>query len=134
MITEPICISRPLYGFENTNGTINNEGPYVFYHGNTIYLSYSGGDARGYLYTIGMLTANDGADLCDLSVWKKAQTPILSFRSVPGEYGPGHNSFFCDRDGDWWIAYHGVTSFEERVISDGIRKIRYDEKDCPRFV
>ena len=72
--------------------------------------------------------------MCDLSVWTKAQTPILSFRSVPGEYGPGHNSFFCDRDGDWWIAYHGVTSFEERVISDGIRKIRFDEKYGPRFV
>lgn len=134
LITEPVCISRPLYGFENTNGTINNEGPYAFYHGNTIYLAYSGGDARGYLYTIGMLTAEDGADLCDVSVWKKAQTPILSFKSVPGEYGPGHNSFFCDRDGDWWIAYHGVTSFEERVIADGIRKIRYDGEGRPRFV
>lgn len=134
LITEPVCLSRPLYGFENTNGTINNEGPYAFYHGNKIYLSYSGGDARGYLYTIGMLTAKDGADLCDLSVWEKAQTPVLSFKSVPGEFGPGHNSFFCDRDGDWWIAYHGVTSFEERIISDGIRKIRYDKDDCPRFV
>ena len=134
LITEPVCLSRPLYGFENTKGTINNEGPYAFYHGNTVYLAYSGGDARGYLYTVGMLTAEDGADLCDLSVWKKAKTPVLSFRSVPGEYGPGHNSFFCDRDGDWWIAYHGVTSFEERTIYDGIRKIRYDENDCPRFV
>lgn len=134
LITEPVCLSRPLYGFENTNGTINNEGPYAFYHGNTIYLAYSGGDARGYLYTVGMLTAEDGADLCDLSVWEKAKTPILSFRSVPGEYGPGHNSFFCDRDGDWWIAYHGVTSFEERIIADGIRKIRYDSKNRPRFV
>ena len=95
---------------------------------------YSGGDARGYLYTVGMLTAEDGADLCDVTVWKKAQTPILSFKSVEGEFGPGHNSFFCDRDGDWWIAYHGVTSFEERIISDGIRRIRFDKNDCPRFV
>ncbi len=134
LITEPKCLSRPLYGFENTNGTINNEGPYAFYHNGGIYLAYSGGDARGYLYTVGMLTAKDGADLCDLSVWEKAKTPVLSFSSVPGEYGPGHNSFFCDRDGEWWIAYHGVTSFEERIISDGIRKIRYDRNDCPRFV
>lgn len=134
LITEPVCLSRPLYGFENTSGTINNEGPYAFYHGDTIYLAYSGGDARGYLYTIGMLTAKDGDDLCDLTVWEKAKTPILSFSSVEGEYGPGHNSFFCDRDGEWWIAYHGVTSFEERIISDGIRKIRYDREDRPRFV
>lgn len=134
LITEPVCLSRPLYGFENTNGTINNEGPYAFYHGDTIYLAYSGGDARGYLYTVGMLTAKEGADLCNPAVWEKAKTPTLSFKSVPGEYGPGHNSFFCDRDGDWWIAYHGVTSFEERVISDGIRKIRYDREERVRFV
>lgn len=134
LISEPVCLSRPLYGFENTNGTINNEGPYAFYHGGKIYLTYSGGDARGYLYTIGMLTARDGDDLCDISVWEKAKTPVLSFASVKGEYGPGHNSFFCDRDGEWWIAYHGVTSFEERIISDGIRKIRYDTNNRPRFV
>lgn len=134
LITEPVCLSRPLYGFENTNGTINNEGPYAFYHGGNIYLAYSGGDARGYLYTVGMFTAKDGADLCDLTVWEKAKTPILSFKSVPGEYGPGHNSFFCDKDGEWWIAYHGVTSFEERIISDGIRRIHYDKDNRPRFV
>lgn len=134
LISEPICLSRPLYGFENTSGTINNEGPYAFYHNGKIYLAYSGGDARGYLYTVGMFTAEDGADLCDLSSWEKAKTPILSFKSVAGEYGPGHNSFFCDRDGEWWIAYHGVTSFEERIISDGVRKIRYDKDNRPRFV
>ncbi len=134
LITEPVCLSRPLYGYENTNGTINNEGPYAFYHNGIIYLAYSGGDARGYLYTVGLFTAKDGTDLCDLSAWEKAKTPTLSFKSVPGEYGPGHNSFFCDRDGEWWIAYHGVTSFEERVISDGIRKIHYDRDNRPRFV
>ena len=28
LISEPKCLSRPLYGFENTEHTINNEGPY----------------------------------------------------------------------------------------------------------
>lgn len=133
LITEPVCISRPLYGFENTRGTINNEGPYAFYHNGIIYLSYSGGDARGYLYTIGMLTAEDGADLCDIDAWEKAKTPVLNFKSVPGELGPGHNSFFKDRNGDWWIAFHGVRFFEEKVISDGIRRIHFDLDDKPRF-
>lgn len=133
LITEPVCLSRPLYGFENTNGTINNEGPYAFYHGDYIYLTYSGGDARGYLYTVGLLTAKSGADLCDMAAWVKAKTPVINFKSVPGEFGPGHNSFFCDRDGEWWIAYHGVTSFEEKIISNGIRKVQYDKDDCPVF-
>lgn len=133
LITEPVCLSRPLYGFENVRGTINNEGPYAFYHRGKIYLTYSGGDARGYLYTVGLLTADDGDDLCDVSVWNKAKTPVLSFASVPGEYGPGHNSFFRDRNGDWWIAFHAVTCFEEKVISDSIRRVHFDINGKPRF-
>ena len=133
LISEPLCLSRPLYGFENVRGTINNEGPYAFYHGNKIYLAYSGGDARGYLYTVGMLTANDGDDLLDLAVWEKSKTPALSLASINGEYGPGHNSFFKDRDGNWWIAYHCVDAYEERVIADGFRRIHFDINDRPRF-
>jgi len=133
LMTEPVCLSRPLYAFENVRGTINNEGPYAFYHDGMIFLAYSGGDARGYLYTVGMLTAKDGDDLCDIGVWEKAKTPILSFPSIEGEYGPGHNSFFCDRNGDWWIAYHAVTSYEERIISDGFRRVHFDKDNNPRF-
>lgn len=133
LISEPVCITRPLYGFENTRGTINNEGPYALYHDGRIYLAYSGGDARGYLYVVGMLTAEDGADLCDLSAWEKSKTPVLNFASVPGELGPGHNSFFRDRNGDTWIAFHAVRSFEEKIISVGIRRVHFDAMNRPRF-
>lgn len=133
LICEPVCLTRPLYGFENTRGTINNEGPYALYHDGKIYLAYSGGDARGYLYIVGMLMAEDGADLCDISSWEKAKTPVLHFASVPGELGPGHNSFFRDRNGDTWIAFHAVRSYEERVISVGIRRVHFDALNRPRF-
>lgn len=45
--------------------------------------------------------------------------PVVSFASVPGEYGPGHNSFFRDDDGQLWIAYHTVQGYElhERCVS-----------------
>ena len=133
LISDPVCLSRPLYGFENVNGTINNEGPYALYYDGKIYLTYSGGDARGYLYTIGMLTVADGDDLCDISSWEKVKAPVLHFASVQGEYGPGHNSFFCDRNGDWWIDYHAVSSYEEKVISTGIRRVHFDSLNRPRL-
>ena len=82
---------------------------------------------------IGMLTANDGDDLCDLSVWEKAKTPIASFATIPGEYGPGHNSFFWDRDQNLWIAYHAVTSFEEKIVSSGMRRVYFEQDKTPRF-
>lgn len=133
LISEPVILTRPLYGFENVRGTINNEGPYALYHDGRIYLAYSGGDARGYLYVVGMLTAKDGDDLCDVNNWQKAKTPVLNFASVPGEMGSGHNSFFSDRNGDWWIAFHAVREYSEKVISSGIRRVHFDAENRPRF-
>lgn len=60
---------------------------------------------------------------------------VYNKETIEGQYPNGlAYSVHISIDGEWWIAYHGVTSFEERIISDGIRKIRYDINDCPRFV
>lgn len=40
--SDPVLLSRPLYGWENMEGTINNEGPYTFISDDTVYLAYSG--------------------------------------------------------------------------------------------
>ena len=50
LTSEPVLLSRPLFGWENVNGTINNEGPYTFVKEDTIYLTYSGGAANSYTY------------------------------------------------------------------------------------
>lgn len=130
---EPVLLSRPLFGWENVNGTINNEGPHAFVHDKKVYLTYSGGDAAGYTYVLGLLTADVTEDLTDVSVWKKGCTPVLSFYSVEGEYGPGHNSFFVDDDGNLMIAYHAEDAMESRLRSDGIRRVHFDVQGMPRF-
>lgn len=106
LTSDPVLLSRPLYGWENTEGTINNEGPYALYAGSRIYLAYSGGDACGYSYAVGYLVAEDGADLLNIDSWKKFPSPMLRSTFVEGIQGPGHNSFFQDEDGQWMIAYH----------------------------
>lgn len=106
LTSEPVLLSRPLYGWENTSGTINNEGPYALILGDTVYLSYSGGDACGYYYAVGCLTAFAGSDLLDAGNWTKLPTPVLSSSSIEGIQGPGHNSFFRDEQGRLMIAYH----------------------------
>lgn len=133
LTTDPVLLSRPLYGWENVNGTINNEGPHAFTAGNTVYLAYSGGDACGYTYAVGLLTANAGEDLLEISNWKKRSTPVLSFCSVEGEYGPGHNSFFRDEEGMLWIAYHGETALESRLRCDGMHRVHFDACGEPVF-
>ncbi len=106
LTSEPVLLSRPLYGWENTSGTINNEGPYALILGDTVYLAYSGGDAGGYYYVVGYLTAPAGRNLLDVENWTKLPTAVFSSSSIEGIQGPGHNSFFRDEQGRLMIAYH----------------------------
>lgn len=106
LTSEPVLLSRPLYGWENTSGTINNEGPYALILGDTVYLAYSGGDACGYYYAVGYLTASVESNLLDVGSWTKLPTAVFSSSSIEGIQGPGHNSFFRDEQGRLMIAYH----------------------------
>ncbi len=106
LTSEPVLLSRPLYGWENNSGTINNEGPYALIVNDTLYLAYSGGAAGGYSYVVGYLIANIHDNLLDINNWKKTKTAVFSSYSVDGIQGPGHNSFFSDGDGNIMIAYH----------------------------
>ncbi|MDO4283783.1 MAG: family 43 glycosylhydrolase [Eubacteriales bacterium] len=130
---DPVLLSRPLYGWENMEGTINNEGPNAFVCGGKVYLTYSGGAANGYSYVVGLLTADETADLTDPAVWRKRETPVLSYYSVPGEFGPGHNSFFTDERRELMIAYHGETAIDSDLRSDGIRRVHFDIHGEPVF-
>lgn len=120
LITDPVLLSRPLYGYENARGTVNNEGPYVYKKDGWIHVNYSGGDARGYLYIVNLLSAKEGADLLDPASWQKRNTPICNFTTYPGVYGPGHNSYFTDEDGKDWIAFHAVDSMGGKRVSPAV--------------
>ncbi len=130
---EPVLLSRPLFGWENVSGTINNEGPHGFVKDGRVYLAYSGGAANGYTYVLGLLTADENQDLTDVSVWRKSGSPVLSFYSVKGEYGPGHHSFYVDEEGNLMIAYHGETALESHLRCDGIRRVHFDIQGEPVF-
>ena len=46
------------------------------------------------------------ADLLDINSWTKLDKPLLTSDDLIGEYGPGHNSFIKDENGDWIFIYH----------------------------
>lgn len=133
LASDPVLLSRPLYGWENVDGTINNEGPYAFVKNGTVYLTYSGGSANGYTYALGLLTAQEDDNLLEESAWLKRCAPVLSFYSVKGEYGPGHNSFYVDEDGDLMIAYHGETELTGSLRCNGIRRVHFRRDGFPEF-
>jgi GH43 family beta-xylosidase len=134
LISEPVLLTRPLYGWENVQGTINNEGPYPFLTDETVYITYSGGAARGYTYSIGMLSIPRGGDYLDASAWSKAITPVLNYQSVEGLYGAGHNSLFTDYDGNTWICYHAVASpVGHDVVSSAMHRVHFGRDGVPVF-
>lgn len=133
LTSDPVLLSRPLYGWENVNGTINNEGPYSFISNGKVYLTYSGGSAMSYTYALGLLTADVNADLLSLASWTKRTTPVLSYYSVDGEFGPGHNSFFIDGNGDLMIAYHAEDALDHITRCDGIRRVHFNLQNEPIF-
>lgn len=131
--SEPVLLTRPLYGWENVAGTINNEGPYAFRKDGTVYLTYSGGSANSYTYALGLLTAREDEDLLNVAAWTKRCAPVLSFYSVEGEYGPGHNSFHIGEEGDLMIAYHAETALDQTLRCDGIRRVHFRKSGQPEF-
>lgn len=133
LTSDPVLLTRPLYGWENVAGTINNEGPHAFSENGKIYLTYSGGSADSYTYALGMLTADSRADLLDTASWWKSPVPVLTFRSVAGEYGPGHNSFFVNEEGELMIAYHAETELQGHLRCDGIRRVHFRKDGTPYF-
>ena len=133
LTSEPVLLTRPLYGWENVSGTINNEGPYAFLKDGKVYVTYSGGAANGYTYVLGLFTADEDKNLLDMSNWTKSKTSVLNFYSVKGEYGPGHNSFFTNEDGEMMIAYHGETELHSNLRCDGIRRVHFRANGTPYF-
>lgn len=130
---DPVMLSRPLFSWENVKGTINNEGPFAFVFGDTVYVTYSGGAANGYTYALGLLTGKTGDDLLNPDNWKKSGAPVLTFYSVKGEYGPGHNSFFTDPEGNLMIAYHAEDAITHHVRCTGIRRVHFNIDGKPVF-
>ncbi|KAK0329141.1 Extracellular exo-alpha-(1-_5)-L-arabinofuranosidase, partial [Friedmanniomyces endolithicus] len=58
-------------------------------------------------YALGLLWAQEDADLLDPAAWTKSPQPVLRSSEKTGQYGPGHNSFTTSRDGKTDIlVYH----------------------------
>lgn len=131
LLTYPTLMTRPELGWENIDGTDNNEGPHPIVTEDKVYLAYSGGNAAGDTYVIGMMTADTSADLTDMASWEKSMKPVLASDFVKGELGCGHNGFFVDEFGDTYITYHGHKTLGNSDRIDGIRRVQFKPDGSP---
>lgn len=123
LTSDPVCIAKPEYGWEN-NHTFVVEGPYALEYDGQLMVTYSGA-AVDATYAVGILKPEMGSDILNPANWRKGNYPLLSSRSAEGQYGTGHNAYLTDENGIVWNFYHaraGVdaprSSFARRVHFD----------------
>jgi len=131
-----VLLSVPEYDWE-CQGFLVNEGPGCLHHGGNLYVTYSG-SATDERYAIGLLTLEAGRDPLDPASWTKSPKPVMTTEEKNGIYGPGHNSFTRDENGQDILVFHArpYPGFRGTPLSDPnrhcfIRKIRYSPEGLP---
>lgn len=136
--TVQVLLTTPDYDWERIGFWVN-EGPGVVKRNGKLYLTYSASET-GVDYCVGMLTADENADLLDPKSWTKERYPVLRTDDALEIYGPGHNSFTKDEAGNDIIVYHARK--ESVIVGDPLynpnrhamlMKIKWDENDRPVF-
>ncbi len=123
LASEPVVLLKPDYGWSN-NHTFVVEGPFALPKEDILYITFSGA-AVDTSYVVGLLSIPKGKDLLEPKNWKQGNYPILTARSVEGEYGTGHNAYVTDEEGTVWNTYHARPGVEG-VRSSGIRRVHFD--------
>ncbi|WP_343084051.1 family 43 glycosylhydrolase [Blautia producta] len=143
LCTPAVRLSHPEYAWE-LHGFPVDEGPGVIKHGGKIFITFSGSGTDS-LYCVGLLYADEKADLLDAASWKKLPYPVFQSSRATGQFGLGHNSFTrSDDDTEDLIIYHGRQ--EERYLVEedyqplydagrnaSVGKIYWDEDGMPNF-
>lgn len=104
LATAQVLLTTPDYDWERVDIWVN-EGPAVIKNNGKIYLTYSA-SATGECYCMGMMSIEEDGDLLDPRAWKKEKQPVLTSCDKAGLYGPGHNSFSVDEQGNPICVYH----------------------------
>ena len=136
--TVQVLLTTPDYDWERVGYWVN-EGPAVLQRNGRIFVTFSASET-GVAYCVGLLSADENADLLDPRSWDKERYPVLKSDDKLGIYGPGHNSFTVDEDGNDIMVYHART--ETEIIGDPLYNpnrhtmlmpVKYDDKGYPVF-
>lgn len=104
-------LTRPEYEWEKQLFKVN-EGAAVIKRNGKIFMTYSASGTNHH-YKVGLLTADQDADLLDPSSWKKSKEPVFESSPEHGIYGPGHNSFTTTPDGATDLMIYHARSYKE---------------------
>ena len=105
--TVQVLLTTPDYDWERYGYWVN-EGPAILKKNGKIYLTYSASDT-GIHYCLGMLSVDENDDLLDPENWHKERMPVLATNEALGIYGPGHNCFTVEENGNSIMVFHART-------------------------
>lgn len=132
-----VSITRPEFDWEKQGFKVN-EGPAFLHRNGKVIMTYSASDT-GFRYCMGMLWADEKADLLNPMSWHKSEKPVFSTDFERGQYGPGHNCFTTDGEHDVMV-YHcrnykdidGDPLYDPNRHAKAVR-FTYDENGLPVF-
>ena len=104
LTTLPMLLTKPEYDWECVRFAVN-EGPAVLVRDGKVIVAYSA-SGTGPEYCMGAMVADADAELLEIGSWTKWEQPILTSEDLTEEYGPGHNSFAEDENGQLMVIYH----------------------------
>lgn len=105
LISPCVLLTRPEYPWEMQGNVMVNEGPILLKNAGKLYLAFSA-SAVDYTYCVGILEAEEDANLLERGAWKKYDYPFLTSDDFHDQCGPGHNSFTTDENGNVVLVYH----------------------------
>ncbi len=134
-----VVITDPEYDWERVKHDVN-EGPAVIKRNGKIFVTYSA-SATDYNYCLGLLWADENADLMDSTVWHKSEKPVFYTNEKVRRFGPGHNSFTVAEDGKTDVliyharVYKDIVGYElhDRNRHTRARTFTWDENGFPDF-
>jgi GH43 family beta-xylosidase len=134
-----VVISAPTYEWEMQTYAVNEGAAVIKRHGK-IFMTFSA-SATDHTYAMGLLWANEDADLLDPVSWKKLEEPVFYTNEAFMRFGPGHNSFTIAEDGKTdLMVYHAreYKDIEGQSLGDPnrhthVRILRWTKDGFPDF-
>lgn len=135
-----VILTEPEFSWERVKYNVN-EGPAVIKKDGRIFVAYSA-SATNHNYCMGLLWANEDADLLNAASWNKSPGPVFYTSEELKRYGPGHNSFTTSEDGKSTIMIYHARDYKEiqgHELSDKnratrARKVNWTKSGFPDFM
>jgi GH43 family beta-xylosidase len=114
----PTLLSKPDLPWEQWKYWVN-EGPAFLHKNGRVFITYSASATDAH-YCMGLLTADENADLLDPAAWKKSAEPVFATSEANGQFGPGHNAFTTSPDGKTDILVYHARNYRD-ITGDPLR-------------